>query len=929
MPDPFPSVSFKGQLRPSQKEVVDIARDQLAAGEEALHIVAPPGSGKTILGLYLWAHHIRRPCLVLSPNSAIQSQWAARIEMFDYGTNKDVIVSTCPETPRYLTSLTYQSVTIPVRKNDSIEAQARQIWQDKLIETSQAADSNEASIWIDGLEKNNPGYFNERLSIYAKQIRHELSMTGQSLSLLHSSSAETLKRIADIRPGVLILDECHHLVGHWGRVLSAAHEMLGNPVIVGLTATPPDLENKDPRDVERYASFFGPVDYEVPIPAVVKDGFLAPYQDLAWFVSPSEDELEFVAGVDQTLHRLIDDLCAAPTNEDSSNEDSCLISWIQLTLSKLKLPTGNAESWAAFEKSDPTFATAACWFLIGRNLSLPVNVPPPEFVNAGDFESEFEYLVPILDRYVRHHLRRSSNPDDHAIGDRIVGTLRTLGVQITETGIRACSSPVSRVLAYSQKKNAAAISILKREVESLGDAIRAVIVTDFERSSAVSAELKNLMDEESGGAVAAFKTLLTDETTDRLEPILVTGSTVLIDDEIEEQFLAASRKWLSERSLSVVLDSRPIHDFRQIVGRGRDWSPRIYIEMITELFQQGLTKCLVGTRGLLGEGWDANRINVLIDLTTVTTSMSINQLRGRSFRLDPAWPEKVANNWDVVCIAPEFQKGFDDYRRFSRKHQNLYGVTDDGAIEKGVGHVHPAFTEIEPEGLEGTTALLNEEMLYRASRRSHCRELWKIGSPYQSLSANAVEFKRILHGSGGFPPFKGKKIQWKDDTLVHAIGVAVLDSLADAGLVSASAKLNHGILAGGYVRVFVAEATESESELFAKSMSEVLGPLENSRYVIERLVSRSTETLLSRILPEIVGRYFRKRHRELAMLHTVPSALAKNRELVNIFTRHWNTHVSPGKAIFSQRGKGLETVKNARSEGLQASPTIHEKEIFL
>ena len=79
------------------------------------------------------------------------------------------------------------------------------------------------------------------------------------------------------------------------------------------------------------------------------------------------------------------------------------------------------------------------------------------------------------------------------------------------------------------------------------------------------------------------------------------------------------------------------------------------------IFPRRLTKCLIGTRGLLGEGWDASRINVLIDMTTVTTGMSINQLRGRSIRLDSNWKEKVANNWDIVCLAEEFTKGYDDY----------------------------------------------------------------------------------------------------------------------------------------------------------------------------------------------------------------------------------------------------------------------------
>ena len=56
-------------------------------------------------------------------------------------------------------------------------------------------------------------------------------------------------------------------------------------------------------------------------------------------------------------------------------------------------------------------------------------------------------------------------------------------------------------------------------------------------------------------------------------------------------------------------------------------------------------------------------------------------------RLDKHWPDKVANNWDIICLADEFTKGFDDYLRFKRKHKQLYGVCDDGAIEKGVGHV--------------------------------------------------------------------------------------------------------------------------------------------------------------------------------------------------------------------------------------------------
>ena len=81
-------------------------------------MVAPPGTGKTVLGLYLWAECIKEPALVLSPNSAIQMQWAARTDLFHGGDHhQDVkdFVSTDSARPSYLTSLTYQAVTMPKR----------------------------------------------------------------------------------------------------------------------------------------------------------------------------------------------------------------------------------------------------------------------------------------------------------------------------------------------------------------------------------------------------------------------------------------------------------------------------------------------------------------------------------------------------------------------------------------------------------------------------------------------------------------------------------------------------------------------------------------------------------------------------------------------------------------------------------------------
>lgn len=100
----FPEIQFQGQLRPSQADVVKIARRKLAAGKRRLHIVAPPGSGKTVLGLFLWTDCVRLPALVLSPNSAIQAQWADKIELFSVAGANQSVVSTDPERPGKVTA---------------------------------------------------------------------------------------------------------------------------------------------------------------------------------------------------------------------------------------------------------------------------------------------------------------------------------------------------------------------------------------------------------------------------------------------------------------------------------------------------------------------------------------------------------------------------------------------------------------------------------------------------------------------------------------------------------------------------------------------------------------------------------------------------------------------------------------------------------
>ena len=159
----FGQIGFSGKLRPSQVASSEIIRKQLEASEKNLHIVAPPGSGKTVLGLYTWSDLVRLPTLVLSPNSAIQAQWVARAkELFNLdGKEEQILTNT--KSPGLLTSLTYQSVTLPKRADENLDEAAMDIWIKKLISENEADNEETAKAWIKDLEDNNRDYFTRKV----------------------------------------------------------------------------------------------------------------------------------------------------------------------------------------------------------------------------------------------------------------------------------------------------------------------------------------------------------------------------------------------------------------------------------------------------------------------------------------------------------------------------------------------------------------------------------------------------------------------------------------------------------------------------------------------------------------------------------------------------------------------------------------------
>ena len=182
------------------------------------------------------------------------------------------------------------------------------------------------------------------------------------------------------------------------------------------------------------------------------------------------------------------------------------------------------------------------------------------------------------------------------------------------------------------------------------------------------------------------------------------------------------------------------------------------VAVITELFRQGQINTLVGTKSLLGEGWDAPCINSLILATYVGSFMLSNQMRGRTIRTDRDHPEKTGNIWHLACIFPQKSgktKHPDlsgDYEMLKRRFESFLGVSwKDKVIESGMERL--AIPEFDTkEKMEK----VNQMMLWRAADRDGLRARWQeslreIHGGMEVQAEAAAQFKLVSAGEGRAP----------------------------------------------------------------------------------------------------------------------------------------------------------------------------------
>ena len=461
--------------------------------------------------------------------------------------------------------------------------------------------------------------------------------------------------------------------------------------VVGLTATPPDELTTE--EAELYAALLGPVDFQVPTPAVVRDGHLAPYQELAWLTEPLDGEQRWLDEHELRFRELVTELLDV---DESGPLD--LGQWV-ITRLRHRTRPGEDEGelpWSDFQRRHPALAAR------GRALPRSAGLPLPPGAPRGEAyrrPPDLDDWVVLLEDWVLRCLDGQAAPAAAARREAVAAALRDLGFQLTRTGIRRAASDVDRLLTGSAAKPLALVEVLGAEAEARGD------------RPARAGAVRRRAGRRAPGRRAARRPRPRRRHRPRRGPRArrrpAHGACSARCSSPARAALRGSGRGGAAGRAAAGGGAAAAGRGGWGAGAGRRAGSSSCAARATGARGAGsglrprssppaTTRALVGTRAFLGEGWNAPCVNCLVDLTSAATGVSVRQMRGRSLRLDPADPEKVASNWDVVCVAPRHAQGDADYERFVRKHRHLHAPADDGTLEAGVGHVHPDLSPFGP-----------------------------------------------------------------------------------------------------------------------------------------------------------------------------------------------------------------------------------------
>ena len=867
-------LSFKGKWREYQARVLTESESYLKDGK--IHIVAAPGAGKTTLGIEL----IRRtglPCLVLSPRIVIRQQWLERIRSsFLEDGKQERLFSSDLKHPGLITSVTYQTLYHGMKQmKGTAEEEA---------------------------EKEEEDF--------------------QGFSLVSCLKEAGVK--------VICLDECHHLKNEWWKALESFLSEMKDMTVIALTATPP--YDATPAQWERYISVCGPVDAEITVPELVREGSLCPHQDYVWFNWPSVEEEEQIR---RFRDRAYDMFCLLM--DDQSLRDAAA------THPGLTDPEGYCDRML----EDPAYLSGLLIYCQAKGIPFSEKWIRVLCVKGLPDMSQ-RWMEALLQGFLFDD--RDSYECREEYREALIRELKARGI-VEKKRVSFRTSPrLEKLLCSSRGKLNSILQIASCEQSALGEELRMLILTDYVRKEWRS----GLGDPEKEigviGVLPIFELLRRRGTSRRLG--VLCGSMILIPVSAEEAFTEeAGRAELPLQTPFKRLRNRAGDElgYSEIPVSGR---VNQYTSVVTKLFERGYIQILIGTKSLLGEGWDSPCINSLILASFVGSYVLGNQMRGRAVRKDPDHPEKVSNIWHLVCIPGQGEQRAErearvtdtglseDLDTLERRMKGILGLSYDGTvIENGISRL----------GLHGETSYtretvraLNEAAAVRSADRGTVARQWQqallapgkletvdectadrkavrrsavfINTLGAQLLAFVIEGINILFRARRF--LNG----WWDTRvfllitavfvlftlifgrrLIHMLtpmkqfrsaAQGVLEALKRSGEISEKCSVETEEEQGVRFSAWLENGTDREKTVFADALSEMLAPVDNQRYLI------------------CGGTPGRKR----AEYYCVPAAFAASREKAEVFRKAMEPWIGRYRLVYTRNPEGRRILLEGRAK---------------
>ncbi len=528
------------------------------------------------------------------------------------------------------------------------------------------------------------------------------------------SEFELIKTLKEAGIKVLCLDECHHLRSEWWKALEDFRQEMGDVKIIALTATPP--YDSTPALWKRYMDMCGEIDEEITIPELVKEGSLCPHQDFVYFNYPTREEEAEVARFEERSNARLQWLMADETFLQNIKKHPCLS----------KEDTGATENMF----QNPAYFTAFMIYLKEKGVVIPSRLKRHLGTNSGS-KMDAQWMEYLLQGFLYEDAEAYSCKEYQ---EQLEATLKAEGLIEKRKVSLTVSSEVEKLLMNSKGKCKSIREIVKAEAANMKDELRLLILTDYIRKEYEPSIGNPEADVTALGVLPFFEQLRREVSEEKLRLGVLCGTIVIIPAEAKSA-LEEAVKDTGKVTFSPI-GQLSEQDYLKVTAVG---DAHFLTGAVTEIFTKGYMQVLIGTKSLLGEGWDSPCINSLILASFVGSFMLSNQMRGRAIRVFKEQPDKSSNIWHLVCLkshniqaetarfagqkmtAQEAEAISEDFALLSRRMEHFLGLhyTED-VIENGMERL----SFICPPYNQENVTVINSRMLELAGKRDELKARW-------------------------------------------------------------------------------------------------------------------------------------------------------------------------------------------------------------